>query len=144
MASDFADPEKYVQHTYNWAFDSWKDNVWQEFELNRKVVGAPVFIVNTTQSPNYEGEVNEREFRSVWNQAWFNSLRSASGLYRYAKRTGNKELLEYANKTKELDLAFPQQEGIFPAVIGTEMEQVKIEGNLYNRSKGWNTYSFGN
>src|SRR5690606_21505557 len=37
-----------------------------------------------------------------------------------------------------------QQEGIFPAVIGTEMEQVKIEGNLYNRSKGWNTYSFGN
>ena len=71
--------EPYVEHTYNWAFHTWKDAVWQEFTLKDKEVGAPAFIVNYTQSPNYPGEVDEREFKSVWNQAWFSSLRSAQG-----------------------------------------------------------------
>lgn len=126
MISGFTDPEKYVERTYTWAFDTWKESIWQEFRLNGKEVGAPVFIVNTTQSPNYPGEVNEREFRSVWNQAWFSSLRSASGLYRYARRTNNSELLAYALKTKELALAFPQQKGFFPGLIGTEMERIEM------------------
>lgn len=136
--------DKYVGHTYNWAFREWRETVFQEFELNGKKVGAPVFIVNTTQSPNYPGEINEREFRSVWNQAWFNSLRSASGLYRYAKRTNNPELMKYALMTKELSLAFPQNNGFFPGLIATGMHQVEIDGVKYNRSKGWNTYYFGN
>ena len=136
--------ENYVEHTYNWAFNSWGDAVWQEFELNGNFVGAPVFIVNTTQSPNYPGEVNEREFRSVWNQAWFSSLRSAGGLYRYARRTGNKALMEKALLTKELALSFPQRDGFFYGLIGTEMEEVESEGRKYNRSKGWDTHYWGN
>lgn len=100
--------ERYVEHTYNWAFNTWSESVWQEFSLNGKRVGAPVFIVNVTQSPNYPGEVNEREFRSIWNQAWFSSLRSASGLFRYARRT------------KELALSFPQTNGFFPGWLHRE------------------------
>ena len=134
----------YVQHTYNWAFNSWKKNVWQEFEIEGKKVGAPVFIVNVSQSPNYPGEINEREFRSIWNQAWFNSLRSAQGLYRYARRNKDEKLLSYALKTKELALAFPQKNGFFPALIAAEMEQVEKDGKQYSRSKGWDTYYFGN
>ena len=136
--------EKYAEHTYNWAFGSWGETVFQEFELDGKKVGAPVFIVNTTQSPNYPGEINEREFRSIWNQAWFNSLRSASGLYRYATRTNNPELKKYALMTKELALSFPQKNGFFPGLIATDMHQVEIDGVKYNRSKGWNTFYFGN
>lgn len=136
--------EPYVEHTYHWAFNSWSDAVWQEFTLNGRKVGAPVFIVNVTQSPNYSGRVNEREFRSIWNQAWFSSLRSASGLYRYARRTGNDQLLQKARKTKELALSFPQREGFFYGLIGTEMEEVLEEGKKYNRSKGWNTSYWGN
>ncbi|HET9279822.1 MAG TPA: hypothetical protein VFN95_16615 [Flavitalea sp.] len=136
--------EPFVVQTYNWAFNSWKDVVWQEFELNGKKVGAPQFIVNVTQSPNYPGEVNEREFRSIWNQAWFSSLRSAQGLYRYAKRTGNKNLLQHSLMTKELALSFPQTKGFFPGLIATEMEQLQKDGKVYNRSKGWGTYYFGN
>lgn len=143
-ASDYGDLEKYVEHTYNWAFNTWKKSVWQEFDLNGKSVGAPVFIVNTTQSPNNPGEINEREFRSVWNQAWFNSLRSASGLYRYARRTDNQKLMKYALKTKELALSFPQDNGFFPGLIATEMGTVTIDGKQYNRSKGWHTSYFGN
>lgn len=136
--------EPYVKHTYNWAFNSWSKSVWQEFDVNGRKVGAPVFIVNVTQSPNYPGEVNEREFRSVWNQAWFSSLRSASGLYRYARRNNDAELLRRANMTKELALSFPQKDGLFPSVIGTEMEMVDIGEKKHKRSKGWNNRYFGN
>lgn len=132
------------KRAYEWAFVNWKSTVWQEFELNGQTVGAPQFIVNVTQSPNYPGEVDEREFRSIWNQAWFNSLRSAAGLYRYAKRHNVPEWLEYARKTKELALAFPQKQGFFAGLIGTEMEEVTIDGKPYNRTKGWSTRFFGN
>jgi len=110
--------DSYVDYTYQWAFNHWRDAVWQEFDLNDRRVGAPTFIVNVTQSPNYREETNEREFRSIWNQAWFNSLRSASGLFRYAKRKGVDSLLSYANQTKELALSFPQINGFFPGLIG--------------------------
>lgn len=134
----------YVKHTYNWAFGNWKDVMWQEFELNGKTVGAPSFIVTVAQSPNYKGVVSEREKRSIWNQAWFCSLRSATGLYRYAKRTNNKELLEYAEKTKQLALSFPQTNGLFDSVIATEMEWVEIDGKKCFKSKGWETKHFDN
>ncbi|BDD09631.1 hypothetical protein FUAX_20630 [Fulvitalea axinellae] len=136
--------EAYVKHTYNWAFNTWEKAVWQEFELNGKKVGAPVFIVNYTQSPNYPGEVSEREFRSIFNQAWFSSLRSAQGLYRYGRRTGNQDYIRRANMTKELALSFPQTDGLFPAIVGTDMGQVEVKGKKYWRSKGWNTLYFGN
>lgn len=138
------DLERYVEHTYNWAFNSWSESVWQEFELNGKKVGSPVFIVNVTQSPNYPGEINEREFRSVWNQAWFSSLRSASGLFRYARRTGNDNLLQKAILTKELALSYPKKNGFFYGLIGTEMHQVEVDGVKYNRSCGWDTHYWGN
>src|SRR5690554_6610936 len=134
------DLERYVEQTYNWAFNSWAESVWQEFEINGQHVGAPAFIVNITQSPNYRGEVNEREFRSIWNQAWFSSLRSASGLYRYARRTSNEDLMEKALLTKELSLSFPKKNGFFYGLIGTHMHDVEIEGQKYNRSSGWDIY----
>jgi hypothetical protein len=138
------DLEPYVKHTYDWAFENWRKSVWQEFEWEGRRVGAPVFIVNVTQSPNSPGEVSEREFRSVWNQAWFSSLRSASGLFRFARRTANRELMAKALLTKELALAAPRREGFFDTVIATEMETVEIDGKPHNRSRGWKTAFWGN
>lgn len=131
--------DRYVEHTYAWAFDRWKDTVWQEFDFQGKHMGAPAFIVNVTQSPNYEGEENLREFLSIWNQAWFSSLRSASGLLRYAERTQNADLRRRAMLTKELALAAPRKGSLFYTVLGTQMEQVPVNGELLNRSKGWET-----
>jgi len=136
--------EPYVKQTYEWAFDSWEKSVWQEFKLNGKDVGAPVFIVNVTQSPDYPGKIDEREFRSIWNQAWFSSLRSAEGLYRYAVRKKDSVYMNYALKTKELALSFPQKKGFFYSVIATKMKAEEIDGKKYNRSEGWDTYYFGN
>lgn len=130
--------------TYRWAFGSWKKNVWQEFPLNGKKVGAPVFIVNVTQSPNYKGETSERETRSIWNQAWFNSLRSASGLYRYAREKKDATLRRYAEETKELALSIPQVDGFFYAVVATPMETITHDGKRLRRSTGWDHYYFAN
>lgn len=136
--------ERYVDHTYNWAFKNWADSVWQEFELYGKKVGAPAFIVDVSQSPNYPGVPSEREGRSIWNQAWFSSLRSAQGLYRYGKSKGDDDLIRRALMTKELALSAPMTNGIFPTVIGTEMEKLVIDGQTVNRSKSWDTYFWGN
>jgi len=131
--------DTYVRHTYNWAFDTWKDAVWQEFELDGKRVGGPAFIVNVTQSPNYPGEPDLREFLSIWNQAWFSTLRAASGMYRFGKRTGDGDLVNRAKMVKEFTLAAPMQGGLFPSVYRTAMERVEIDGETVTRSKGWET-----
>ncbi|WP_217594707.1 glycoside hydrolase family 127 protein [Cohnella sp. GbtcB17] len=137
--------ERLVRRTYDWAFDSWQDSVWQQFELDGRTVGAAAFIVNVTQSPNYPGPVNEREFRSVWNQAWFSSLRSAQGMFRQGVATGDADLLRRARLTKELALAAPQRNGLFPSIVATEMERVTADnGTTVNRSKGWETAYWGN
>jgi hypothetical protein len=139
-----ADLDQLSKYSYDWAFSGWHHAVWQEFTIGNTRVGAPVFIVNVTQSPNYPGPVNEREFRSIWNQVWFSSLRSAGGLYRYARRKGIDSLKEKARLTKELALAFPEKNGLFFSVVATPMKSV-VENNIsINRSTGWNHYYFGN
>ncbi len=134
----------YVRHTYDWAFEGWGDFVWQEFELGGVRVGAPQFIVNISQSPNYPGPWYQREFLSIWNQAWFSSLRSASGLYRYARQTQDEALLRKARRTKALALAAPMKDGLFPSVIGVSNETVEVEGRKVARPRGWEHASWGN
>jgi hypothetical protein len=136
--------QKYVRRTYDWAFEGWGDFVWQEFDLGSVRVGAPQFIVNISQSPNYPGQWYQREFLSIWNQAWFSSLRSASGLYRYARDIGDEELLRKALLTKNLALSAPLKDGLFPSVIGTQNREVEIEGKQYQRPLGWEKSSWRN
>jgi len=129
--------ETYIRRTYDWAFNGWGKFVWQEFDLADKRVGAPQFIVNISQSPNYPGPWFQREFLSIWNQAWFSSLRSASGLMRQARDSGDNELLRKARLTKELALMAPMREGLFPAVIATRNRSVEIDGTSYPRPESW-------
>jgi hypothetical protein len=134
----------YVRRTYDWAFTGWGGHVWQEFDLGGRRVGAPQFIVNVSQSPNYPGPWYQREFLSIWNQAWFSSLRSASGLYRYARSANDEELLRKARLTKELALAAPLKDGLFPAVIGTANDSVEIDGKKLARPRPWSTARWTN
>jgi len=136
--------ESYVRRTYDWAFEGWGKYVWQEFDLGGRRVGAPQFIVNISQSPNYRGPWYQREFLSIWNQAWFSSLRSASGLYRYARGLKDEGLLRKARLTKELALAAPMKDGLFPAVIGTANDVVEIDGKKLRRPKGWDGARWSN
>ncbi len=134
----------YVRRTYDWAFGGWSRFVWQEFDLGGRRVGAPQFIVNVSQSPNYPGPWYQREFLSIWNQAWFSSLRSASGLFRYARATIDEGLMAKARLTKELALAAPVTRGLFPAVIGTANDEVVVDGKPLRRPRGWNEARWSN
>lgn len=134
----------YVRHTYTWAFENWKDVVWQEFNLNGRRVGAPQMIVITRQSPNYGKPCSLREDVSIWNQAWFCSLRSAQGLYRYGQETGNAEYLRKARLTKELALSFPQEDGLFDAVIAVPCRTRVVDGEEYTCGGSWEDCYFGN
>ena len=139
--------EPYVRRTYDWAFSGWGKFVWQEFDLGGRRVGAPQFIVNVSQSPNYPGPWYQREFLSIWNQAWFSSLRSASGLYRYGRFVGGAEGETFqarARLTKELALAAPVTGGLFPAVIGTANDIVEIAGQKLRRPRGWSEARWSN
>lgn len=131
--------DTYVRHAYRWAFDNWQDAVWQEFCLDGKRGGGPAFIVNVTQSPNYPGEVDMREFLSIWNQAWFSTLRAMSGVARYARDTEDGDLRRRAALAKEFALAAPMKDGIFPSVYRAEMETVEAGGRKRQRTKGWQT-----
>jgi hypothetical protein len=142
--SDGAPLETYVRHAYDWAFKHWQDAVWQQFELDGRTVGAPVFIADVSQSPSYPGVPSERESRSIWNQAWFSSLRSAQGLYRWGRRTGDSDLIRRALLTKELALSAPRRSGFFPAVLAVPMDRIAADGREVNRSRGWDESFWGN
>ncbi|HRZ72525.1 MAG TPA: hypothetical protein P5143_09700 [Candidatus Aminicenantes bacterium] len=132
--------EAYARRTYDWAFKGWGDSVWQEFDLGGRRVGAPQFIVNVSQSPNSPEPWFQREFLSIWNQAWFSSLRSASGLYRFGRRIGGTEGRDFmarARLTKELALAAPLSDGLFPSVLRTANEEVEIGGKKLVRPRPW-------
>jgi hypothetical protein len=109
--------ERYVDRAYEWALGSWRDVAWQEFEINGTKVGGVVFIVTVHQAPG-RGEPDKwREKKSLWNQAWFSSLRSATGLMRHARRKGDAALAAKARLGLEFALAAPQTNGFFPAVF---------------------------
>lgn len=110
----FAPLETYVKYAYDWAFDRWRDICWNEFMLDGERVGSVVFIVTAQQSPNYPEKVGWREIKSIWNQAWFSSLRSAYGYYRWGQAWDRPDLIEKARLSKAFALAAPQKDGLFP------------------------------
>lgn len=117
MTPVIPDPLKlvpYALHTYNWAFNNWKDATWQEFTINGKRVGGVVFILTAWQKPGLGFENRWREPKSIWNQAWFCSLRSAYGYYSWGKETRNKDLMEKGRMALNFALVAPKNKGLFP------------------------------
>lgn len=103
----------YARHVYSWAFERWESVCWQSFELNGLKVGGVVFIVTASQKPGLGREDDWREPKSLWNQAWFCSLRSAYGYKLYALRTGDAELSRKAELALNFALSAPREGGLF-------------------------------
>jgi hypothetical protein len=129
---------RYQAHVANWAFEpeprGWGDTVWQEFDLGGARCGAPAFIVDVAQHPSIPVEQRRwREQRSVWNQAWFSTQRSANGLLRYARQAGRRDLEERARLMTRVALCAPQTDGLFPSVYTAGGG----EYCLYKDAAGW-------
>lgn len=108
--------EKYAAYTYDWAFNRWGSIVWQSFMLNGEPVGGCVFIVRAAQSPGGGLENHWRETKSLWNQAWFCSLRSAYGYRLWGERWRSQEMVDKSALAKAFALSAPQYDGLFPNV----------------------------
>ncbi len=96
------DLEIFAKRTYDWAFNKWSKVVWQEFDLNQLKVGGCVFIVRASQSPNNGDSDSWREKKSIWNQAWFSSLRSAYGYRIWGEHWNNQEMIRKAELAKKI------------------------------------------
>ena len=106
--------EPYVGHAYGWAFDRWRDLVWQQFELDGSEVGGVVFIATARQKPGLGREDQWREPKSLWNQAWFCGLRTAYGYGLWGLRRGRADWREKAELALNFALSAPQRGGLFP------------------------------
>lgn len=129
----------YSNYVTNWAFakepKGWGDTVWQQFSVAGRECGAPAFIVDVAQHPSVPMDQRKwREQRSVWNQAWFSTQRTANGLLRYARRIGSDDLKKRAAMMTNVALAAPQTDGLFPAVFTTGSGQWY---QLYKDTVGW-------
>ena len=90
------------QSYYDYAYDYADAHLWREMELDGRRIGA------MTISREYAGD--------VWFQAWFNQLRTAWGLYWWARRVGDEERMSKALATRDLVLSAPQDRGLFPTI----------------------------
>ncbi|MCD9021290.1 hypothetical protein [Cohnella silvisoli] len=113
----------YMEHTYHWAFESWKDVCWQEFKLLGATVGGVAFLVTAGQKPGQGRENVWREPKSIWNQLWFCSLRSAYGYALWGRHLERRDWMEKAEKALNFALSAPQRNGLFPAVYEAGADQ---------------------
>ncbi|HLU22714.1 MAG TPA: hypothetical protein VKZ77_09560 [Bacillaceae bacterium] len=121
--------ELYVDYTYDWAFNRWEPIVWQEFDLDGQKVGGSVFIVRAAQTPGLGNEDSWREKKSIWNQAWFSSLRSAYGYRLWGEMRNDNDLIRRAELTKNFALSAPQKDGLFPSVYWAGADNKWDTGN---------------
>ncbi|MBO9606577.1 MAG: hypothetical protein J7639_11520 [Paenibacillaceae bacterium] len=114
--------EPYMEHTYGWAFERWRDVAWQSFRLGGEEAGGVVFIVTARQKPGEGDEDCWREPHSLWNQAWFSSLRSAYGYRLWGVAKGRADWIARSELALTFALSAPQTNGLFPGyyVAGCE------------------------
>jgi hypothetical protein len=106
--------EIYPRYAYEWALDRWQDVCWQQFKIGEKQVGGVVFIVTAKQKPGMGMEHRWREPKSLWNQAWFCSLRTAYGYWQAGHKYNRPDWTAKTEMALEFALSAPQINGLFP------------------------------
>lgn len=91
--------DQYAQEIYPRVLDL----QWAQTRLNGKSVGAI--------------RINRAYPNDVWMCPWFSQVRSAYGMYLWGKWLGQGDWMDRAVATRDLHLAAPQTEGLFPTVF---------------------------
>jgi hypothetical protein len=110
---------------YAYGYDFADANLWKETIADGKRVGAMT--------------INREYADDVWFQGWFNQLRTAFGLFKWALRTDNTERQEKARATRELFFHAPQTRGLFPtiAILPEQGEDIAwVESTLQGGGPG--------
>ncbi len=70
-----------------------------------------------------DGGYFRRPEHVLLNQAWYNNMRSAYGLFHFGKKSGNKMWRDHAEMIRRWTLLAPQEHGLFPAMYDFEKDQ---------------------
>jgi hypothetical protein len=126
--------QQYFDYGYGWA----DENLWRENVIEGRRVGAML---------------SEREYdNDVWFHAWFNQLRTAYGMFLWARDSRRNEKtatsdsdqpdekrMAMARATRDLVLCSPRERGLFPtiAILPEDGEPVRwVESSLQGGGPG--------
>jgi len=98
-------------------FDTWRQETWhryvqevyREFDCDGERCAALVSKRN-----KWSNKLGTNE--DCWFNSWFQTLRTAYGMYVYGRRAGDSRIMEQARGVLNLALHAPQQDGAFPTI----------------------------
>lgn len=99
-----------------WCLEAWEkygETVWLAFELDGKKLGTLRSLRNRWS--NRQGTDDD-----AWFNAWFQTLRTAYGMFLYGNRSGKELYKERAVRILDLALSAPARDGAFPTIFYLE------------------------
>ncbi len=94
------------------AWKQYADDMWIETTLAGRPVGGM-----KSQRLAWSNQLPEEANNDIWFNSWFQTLRSAYGMYQYGKRNKDLLLQQRAEKVLNLALSAPNEGGIFPSIF---------------------------
>ena len=115
------------------AWKQYAEQTWIETTLNGRPVGGM-----KSQRLAWSNQLPEEADNDIWFNSWFQTLRSAYGMYLYGKRNKDALLVQRAEKVLNLALSAPNEGGVFPSIYyftKTKIDQ-PLSASVVKISKG--------
>ncbi len=93
------------------AWKQYAEQTWVETTLNGRPVGGMKSLRLA-----WSNQLPEEANNDIWFNSWFQTLRSAYGMYLYGKRNKDVLLMQRAEKVLNLALSAPNEGGVFPSI----------------------------
>ena len=104
-------------------FSSYIKKAWYEFvpqvALETEYQGVPVTLLRQARLA-WSNKMHKEADNDAWFNVWFNSLRTAYGMYLYGRRVEDRQLQARATGVLNLALLAPQHKGIAPSIFYTD------------------------
>jgi hypothetical protein len=101
-------------------FDRYIHKAWQEFLpdviLDATYNNKPVTLLRQGRLA-WSNDLHPEADNDTWFNVWFQSLRTAYGMYQYAMDTNDSTLMRQAQNVAMLALQAPQKQGIAPSIF---------------------------
>lgn len=110
----------YSESPQSQPFDRYIQQAWKEFlpsiALDTVYNDVPVTLLRQGRLA-WSNDMHPEADNDTWFNVWFQSLRTAYGIYMYGQETENEHLQQQARRVLNLALQAPQHNGIAPAVF---------------------------
>jgi len=101
-------------------FSSYINKAWYQYvpqaALDVEYQGKPVTLLRQYRLA-WSNKLHKEADNDNWFNVWFNSLRTAYGMYLHGKESGDRQLMQRAERNLNLALRAPQKNGIAPSIF---------------------------